>query len=298
MKRNWFVIALVSIAAVAGLFVISVLLVRSLVDRRPVVSVGGGVGVIEVEGPIIDSQETVEQLTEFGDDGSVKAIVLRVDSPGGVVGPSQEISEEVKRLVASKPVVVSMGSVAASGGYYIAAPASRILANPGTITGSIGVLMKLSNVEGLLDKIGLKATTIKSGSFKDTGSPTRPMSPEEQALLQGVVDDLHAQFVKAVADGRKLPVDEVRRLADGRVYTGQQAVALKLVDRLGGFHEAVREAGQLAGIKGEPRLIYPPRKGKLLGQLLAEEAATFLQAVARQDGSWTLRYQLPYGDVQ
>jgi protease-4 len=295
MKRNWFVIALVSIIAVAGLFVLSVLLVKALVDDRPLVSVGGGVGVIEITGPIIDSQEAVQQMGDFADNGSVKAVVLRIDSPGGVVGPSQEISAEVKRLAAAKPVVVSMGSVAASGGYYIAAPASRILANPGTITGSIGVLMKLSNVEGLLDKIGLKATTIKSGLFKDTGSSTRPMSLEEQQLLQGVVDDLHDQFVRAVAEGRKLPLDDVRRLADGRVYTGRQAVELKLVDRLGGFRDAVNEAGKLAGIEGEPRLIHPPRKRKFLGQLLAEEASSFLRAVGRQDGSWTLRYQLPYG---
>lgn len=298
MKNNWLVVALISIFAVAGLFTLSVFLVKALVDDRSLVSVGGGVGVVEVKGPIIDSVDTVKELADFADNSSVKAILLRIDSPGGVVGPSQEISAEVKRIAARKPVVISMGSVAASGGYYIAAPASRILANPGTITGSIGVIMKLSNVEGLMDKVGLKATTIKSGLFKDTGSSTRPMTQEEQRLLQTVVDDLHDQFVRAVAEGRKLPLEEVRLLADGRVYTGRQALELKLVDRLGGFQEAVAEAGKLAGIEGEPRLIHPPKKGTLLGKLLAEEASSFLRGLARSDASWSLRYQLPYGETE
>jgi protease-4 len=296
MKRNWLLIALVSIAAVTGFFILAVVVVQSLLQGRAV-SVGSGVGVVELKGPIIDSKETVQQLADFADERSVRAIVLRIDSPGGVVGPSQEICAEVKRVAAKKAVVVSMGSVAASGGYYVAAPASKIFANPGTITGSIGVIMKLSNVEGLMDKVGLKAVTIKSGPYKDTGATTRAMTPEEREILQQVVGDLHDQFVRAVAEGRKIPYEEAKQLADGRVYTGQQALALKLVDRIGTFRDAVMEAGKLAGIEGEPRLIEPPRKGRLLGRILAEEAASILEGLARQEGSWSVRYQLPvYGD--
>jgi protease-4 len=296
MKRNWIIIALVSLAAVAGFFIIAVVVVQSVLQGRSTVSVGSGVGVVELKGPIIDSKETVQQLADFADDRSVKAIVLRIDSPGGVVGPSQEICAEVKRVVAKKAVVVSMGSVAASGGYYVAAPASLIVANPGTITGSIGVIMKLSNVEGLMDKVGLKAVTIKSGPYKDTGATTRSMTPEEREILQQVVGDLHDQFVRAVAEGRKIPYEEAKQLADGRVYTGRQAHALKLVDRLGTFRDAVMEAGKLAGIEGEPRLIEPPRKGRLLGRILAEEASSVLEGLLRQDGSWSVRYQLPEYD--
>ena len=219
-----------------------------------------GIGVVEVKGMILDSRETVRQLRHFMKNDAIKAVVLRVDSPGGVVAPSQEIYEEVKKFAAKKKIVVSMGSLAASGGYYISAPATIIYANPGTITASIGVIIKLSNIEALMDKIGIKATVIKTGKFKDSGSPVRELTDEDRAMFQSVIDSTHNQFIKAVASGRKLPEDEVRRIADGRVLSGEQALALKLVDRLGTFQDAIEEAGKLAGIKGEPEVILPPKK--------------------------------------
>jgi protease-4 len=183
-----------------------------------------GVGLVEVKGMILDSRETVRQLRHFLKKDDVKAVVLRVDSPGGVVAPSQEIYEEVKKFAAKKKIIVSMGSLAASGGYYISAPATLIYANPGTITASIGVIIKLSNIESLMDKIGIKSTVIKTGKFKDSGSPVRELTPEDRAMFQSVIDSTHNQFVKAVAAGRKLPEDEVHRIAAGRVLSGEQAL--------------------------------------------------------------------------
>jgi len=219
-----------------------------------------GIGLVEIKGMIVDSGEPVRQLRYFLKKDNVKAVVLRIDSPGGVVGPSQEIHQEVKRLAAKKKVVVSMGSLAASGGYYVAAPATVIYANPGTITASIGVLIKFSNIEGLLGKVGIKSATIKTGTFKDAGSPDRPLSAEDRAMFQAVIDSTHEQFVRAVAEGRKLPIEEVRQLADGRILSGEQAKQVKLVDKLGNLQDAVEEAGRLAGISGEPELILPPKK--------------------------------------
>jgi protease-4 len=230
--KKWLII----VAGVGGglllFFGVSFLLVGLLLTDDGLFGSGDAVGVVEVKGIILDSQETIKRLRECGKNDRVKAVVLRIDSPGGVVGPSQEIHEEVKKLAAKKKVVVSMGSLAASGGYYIAAPASVIFANPGTITGSIGVIIKLSNLQELLDKVGVKVTTIKTGTYKDIGSPSRPMTEDDKALLQGVIDSSYNQFVKAVAQGRKLPEAQVRLLADGRIFTGEQALALKLVDRL------------------------------------------------------------------
>jgi protease-4 len=185
-----------------------------------------------------------------------------------------------------------MGSIAASGGYYIACGATEILANPGTITGSIGVLMKFSNLEGLLGKIGMKAFTLKTGKFKDVGSPARPMTDQEKAMLQGVIDTTHSQFVRAVAEGRKLPEAEVRSIADGRIFSGEQALALKLVDRLGTLQDAVEEAGKLAGIEGEPQVIRPPKKKKLLLDMLVEETASRIGSAVRQENEFSVNYEL------
>jgi protease-4 len=209
-----------------------------------------------------------------------------------VVGPSQEIYAAVKALACVKKVVVSMGSVAASGGYYICAPATLILANPGTITGSIGVLMKFSNIEGLMDKVGMKSFTLKAGKFKDVGSPVRSMTPEERAMLQEVIDNTHAQFIRAVAAGRRLPLALVRHLASGRIFTGEQALSLKLVDRLGTLQDAIEEAGRLGGIKGEPELIRPARKKSPLLDLLVEGTAEKLSALSRSSSEMSLDYRM------
>jgi protease-4 len=218
-------------------------------------------------------------------------VVIRVDSPGGGVGPSQEIYTEIERLAAEKPVVVSMGSVAASGGYYVAAPAQRIVANPGTITGSIGVIMNFTNYQDLLDKIGLKSNVITSGKHKDIGSSVRPMTDEDRAILQGLIDDVHQQFVAAVAKGRKLEIDVTSKLADGRVFTGRQAQAIGLVDDLGNFQDAVTIAAELSGIDDEPHLVYPPEPKKGFIQYLLEETSSQLQKGLREEAATGLQYR-------
>jgi protease IV len=216
-----------------------------------------GVAIVRVEGPILDSYQTVEELKTFAENPLVKAIVVRIDSPGGGVAPSQEIYNAVKRVRKEKnmTVVASMGTVAASGGYYIAVATDRILANPGTLTGSIGVIMQMANFQELLEKIGVKNIVVKSGKFKDIGSPFRPMQDEDRKILQSVMNDVHRQFIEVVAEGRSLDLAEVELLADGRVFTGQQAKSILLVDDIGDLHDAIKLAGELGGIEGEPRVM-------------------------------------------
>ncbi|TLY17970.1 MAG: signal peptide peptidase SppA [Nitrospirae bacterium] len=220
------------------------------------------IALVRVEGVILDAQQTVGELKRFADNPSVKAIVLRIDSPGGGVVPSQEIYDAVKRVrnKNNKMVVASMGTVAASGGYYIAAATDRIIANPGTLTGSIGVIMELANLEGLLKKIGVESLVVKSGQYKDIGSPLRKMSEGERRILQSVMDDVHRQFILAVAEGRSLDEAEVQPLADGRIFTGRQAREMKLVDELGDLDDAIRLAADLAGIEGEPKVVEPRKR--------------------------------------
>lgn len=226
--------------------------------QESVLSLLGGeaIGVLVVEGSIDDSHESIKELKRFGEMGGIKAVVVRVDSPGGEVAPTQEIYEAIEKLKKKKPVIASLGSMAASGGYYIASACHQIVANPGTLTGSIGVIMELGNVEELMRKVGLKGYSIKSGPHKDVGSPLRPLSPEGRAILQALVDDVHGQFVRAVAKGRGLPEAKVRQLADGRVYSGEQAKRLGLVDHLGNMDDAIDLAANRGGIKGVPEIIY------------------------------------------
>ncbi len=223
------------------------------------------IGLIRVEGVILDSQTTIGELKRFSENPSVKAIVIRIDSPGGGVVPSQEIHDAVKRVrnKNNKAVIASMGSVAASGGYYIAAATDRIVANPGTLTGSIGVIMETANVEGLLQKIGVEGIVIKSGKYKDVGSPLRKMSADERGLLQAVMDDVHKQFIEAVAEGRSLELRAAQVLADGRIFTGRQAKEAKLVDELGDLEDAIQLAAEVVGIEGEPKVIEPRRRFSL-----------------------------------
>jgi protease-4 len=226
------------------------------------ISMEDRVGLIRIEGVILDSQSTIGELKRFGENPAIKAIVLRIDSPGGGVVPSQEIHDAVQRVrnKNNKAVIASMGSVAASGGYYIAVATDRIMANSGTLTGSIGVIMEMANVEGLLKKIGVEGVVIKSGRFKDVGSPLRKMSDEEHELLQSVMDDVHKQFIEAVAAGRGLDVTVVQALADGRIFTGRQAKDSKLVDELGDLDAAIQLAADVAGIEGVPKVIEPRRR--------------------------------------
>lgn len=223
------------------------------------------IALIRVEGVIMDSQATVGEIKRFSENPSVKAIVLRIDTPGGGVVPSQEIYDAVKRArsKSNKAVIASMGSVAASGGYYIAAATDRIVANPGTLTGSIGVIMETANLEGLLQKIGVEGVIIKSGKYKDVGSPLRKMNAEERGLLQAVMDDVHKQFIEAVAEGRSMELHAAQMLADGRIFTGRQAKEAKLVDELGDLEDAIQLAAEVVGIEGEPKVVEPRRRFSL-----------------------------------
>jgi len=254
-------------------------------------SLGGNrVALVEIEGLIVDSDRVVKELDDFGEDPTIRAIVVRIQSPGGVVGPTQEIYDTILRISGKdksnsarvKPVVASMGSVAASGGYYLAAAATRIVANQGTLTGSIGVIMQLAEIEGLLKKVGVRYEVIKSGRYKDSGSFARPMTPEERAVLQTVLDDMHDQFVTAVAEGRRLGKDKVKALADGRVYTGRMAKDLGLVDALGGLDAAIVLAGQMGGVSGKPQIVRARRGWRLLDMFdLAggESALSWLRSI-------------------
>ncbi len=226
---------------------------------------GDKVALIRIEGVIVDSREVIEELRQYKENPSIKAIVLRIDSPGGGVVPSQEIYTEVRKVRADGKIklVASMGNVAASGGYYIAAATDKIVANPGTLTGSIGVIMELANVKDLLEKVGVQSVVIKSGRYKDLASPFRTMSAEEQALLQGVLDDVHAQFIEAVADGRSLKIEEIHDLADGRIFSGRQAKRLHLVDELGDLQDAIKLAARLVNIPGEPQVVEAKKRFSL-----------------------------------
>jgi len=217
---------------------------------------GDGVGVLQIEGAIDDSQTVLAELKRFKDMPWVKAVVVRIDSPGGAVAPTQEIFEEILRSKKQKPFIASMGGMATSGGYYIAAACDKIMANPGTLTGSIGVIMQLTNVEELMKKIGVKGVNVKSGPNKDIGSPFQPLSPEGREILQSLVDNVHSQFVTAVAKGRSMEEAQVRKLADGRIYSGAQAQKLGLIDQFGTLQDAIELAAKRAGIEAEPAVYY------------------------------------------
>ena len=214
------------------------------------------IGVVDITGLINDSEHIVNQVKKFGADKRIRGIVLRIDSPGGSVGPSQEIYDEVlKTRKGGKVIYASMGALAASGGYYIASAAEKIFANPGTLTGSIGVIMAFANAKGLMEKIGLQPQVIKAGKYKDIGSPARVMTQKEKNLLQSVVVDVHQQFIEAVANGRDISIAEVTKIADGRIFTGRQAYSLNLVDQLGGLQVSIDQLAHKAGIIGTPKII-------------------------------------------
>jgi protease-4 len=271
------------------IFVVLVVLSLVITFVQNEIPLGEKVALVRVEGPIIESKTAVDELKGYRKDKSVKAVVLRVNSPGGGVVAAQEIYEEVKRTAAVKKVVVSMGALAASGGYYISAPGSVIIANPGTITGSIGVIMEVPNIKGLLDRLGVKSEVITSGRHKDLASPLRGIGKEERGILQGVMDDIHEQFIKSVAESRKMPVDKVRALADGRVFSGRQAMKLGLVDQLGDLQAAIKKAGALAGISGEPEVVTKKGKSAWLELLEGKVPAGILNRLTSADVQYMYR---------
>ena len=279
-------IILIVIVGIGVLFFL--LIARTLVQGG---SIGDKVAVIDITGTISRTQTIIDQIHQYRDDEAIKAIVLRINSPGGSVAPVQEIHSELKKL--EKPIVASMGSTAASGGYYIAAIADEILANPGTLTGSIGVIMQFTKIKGLYEKIGLEQQVVKSGRFKDTGSPVRDLTAEERELLQATLDDVHNQFIDAVFEGRQehLTQEEIVALADGRIFSGQQALEHKLVDQLGNLPDAIERAGELGGIEGKPKVVRTERKTSMLERLLGSTGKENLDRLLDNAGV-TFRYEL------
>ncbi|MCD6273696.1 MAG: signal peptide peptidase SppA [Deltaproteobacteria bacterium] len=235
-------------------------------------SSGEKVGIIEINGVINESKDVLDKLKRLRADNSIKAIVVRINSPGGSVGPAQEIFREIKKTALKKKIVASLGAVAASGGYYVAAGTEGIIANPGTITGSIGVVMGFTNFQELLQKIGLNPVVIKSGSYKDIGSPVRKMTEKERQILQDLSDQIHRQFISAIAEGRKMDLRKVESIADGRIFSGEEARKLGLVDRLGNLEDAVEWAGRMGGIKGKIKSVYIKDKRLPFLQYLTESA--------------------------
>jgi len=298
MKKNPILIVAITAVALGALFFGIVFLASLLAGNKrtstPLQMVGSDkIALVKLEGLMITADSVVEELNDYAEDSSIKAIVLRIDSPGGGVVVSQEIYNAVRNArKEGKKVVASMGTVAASGGYYVAAAADRIVANPGTLTGSIGVKMEFANIEKLLEKIGVKGMVVKAGEYKDVGSPFREMSEQEKKLLQDVIDDVHSQFITAIAEGRNLQEAEVRAIADGRIFTGRQALDLKLVDQLGDLSDSIKVAGELVGIKGKPRLIEKRKKMPFFDYLKEESAAWIADVVTRgiSRSSMSLQY--------
>jgi protease IV len=280
-RRHPFLFFLLAITALVGGTLVCVALLFTLSRGLSRLDFGEKVGVIEVSGAITEAEDTLQRLKQFREDDTIRAIVIRINSPGGGVGPSQEIYSEIRKTIATKKVIASLGSVAASGGYYLAAAANGIVANPGTITGSIGVILGYTDLQEIFRKIGLVPVVVKSGAFKDMGSPLREMSTEERAILQGVVDQIHRQFVQAVAQGRSMDLAKVVALADGRIYTGQEALELGLVDRLGNLSDAIEWAGRLGGLQGDLKVVYAREKtGSLLKYFLESTVKAVMDQVA------------------
>lgn len=266
---------------------------KSLLNRNMT-----NIGVVKVHGVIMDSQHVLADLKEMEEAVDVKGIILRINSPGGAVGPSQEIYDAILRVKKTKPVVASFEAVAASGGYYVAVAADKIVSNPGALTGSIGVIMEFTNLSDLYNWAKVKRFNIKSGKFKDTGSESRDMTTDEKELMQGLIDNVYGQFLKAVSDGRKLPIDRVKPFADGRVLTGEQAFQNGFVDSLGGIDRATDMVKELAKIEPSQkiRFVYPEPKRKNVWDLLGQGAAEgLLKGILEKMEGLSSQMQMPNG---
>ena len=287
---------LVFAGIIAGASVI-VSVISALSPDGKEVKYGEKVGVVNVKGPILDAAPIIDSLQRFDRSGGIKAVVVRIDSPGGAVGASQEIYRQIRKTAENKPVIASMGNIAASGGYYIASAADGIVANPGTITGSIGVIMEYTNIEKLLEKIGLYPVVITSGKYKDMGSPLREMTGDERRLLQEFADTVHRQFVEDVARGREMETSAVSKIADGRIMSGQTAREHGLIDRMGNMADAVDWAAEKGGIKGDPKTVsLPEEKLPLVKYFLDKTSAEFRQWLSEvQTGSLSGGYMYDPG---
>ncbi len=262
----------IMVTAFIGLSLIFMLAAKDADFDDLLKSGGEKVGIVELTGNITSSRDIIHSLKRFRENSSIKAIVIRIDSPGGAVGPAQEIFREIRKTVKTKKVIASMGTVAASGGYYVAAGADGIVANPGTITGSIGVIMGFANFQELLRKIGMVPVVIKSGQYKDIGSPVREMTKDERGILQNLSNRIHRQFIVDIANGRGMDLSKVEGIADGRIFTGEEAKNLGLIDRLGNLEDAIEWAGRMGGIKGKISAVYAPKKKFSILKFIAESS--------------------------
>ena len=266
-------VVLLTILLYVGILCLFLVMISALL-RAPE---GGGlvfgprVAIVELEGIILDVEDLVRDLKSHRGNPLVRAVVVRINSPGGVVGPTQELYRALQQVRREgKPVVASLGAVAASGGYYVAAAADSIYANPGTLTGSIGVIMQMANLENVMKKVGVDYVVVKAGQFKDIGNISRLMTAEERRVLQSLLDDVHRQFIDAVAEGRKLDRARVVQFSDGRVFSGAQAKALAMVDEMGGLEEAINAAAKLAGLEGSPKVVLPRRRFSVMDLLRSQ----------------------------
>ena len=267
------------------------IVVQKFSTSSPDLSFSNKIGVISIEGDIYDSSTVLDQLVEFRNDRGIKAIILRINSPGGGVAETQEIYREVRKTREEKRVVVSLGNTAASGGYYIACAGEKIVANPGTITGSIGVIMKYMQYIKLLEKIGIRPEVIKSGEFKDVGSSYRDLTDRERELLEELVSDILEQFIEAVAAGRKMSVEKVRQIADGRILTGAMAKELGLVDQLGNFRDAVDLTREMSGLEGEVKLVFPKKTRIRIWDYIFQSAAVAFSDAFNNIKDTTIEYR-------
>jgi protease-4 len=296
MKQKRILIGLGVIAALLIFFFTLLFFIGRYSGAKPGRFVfGDKIAIVEIKGVITQSSGIIEELQIYLEDEGVKAIILRIDSPGGGVGPAQEIHREILKSKSKKKVVTSMGSVAASGGYYIACASDLIVANPGTITGSIGVLMQFSNFEELLKKIGIKGMVLKSGEHKDIGSPFREMTAEEKRIMQEVLDNVHQQFIQAVAEGRKLDYSKVVQIADGRILTGEQAKSFGLVDKMGNLQDTIDITAKMVGIKGKPNILYPKKRISIWELIMRDMASAIIDVLNEKGYEFNYRLFLPGG---
>lgn len=283
-RKSWFgIVMLAALLLVSISFLVMALQLDSNDGKRKLTGLAAGekIGVLPLEGVITDSKDIIEKLLAFRDDDSIKAIVLRIDSPGGSVGPSQEIFEEVRKVDKKKPVITSVGSLAASGGYYVAVGTRYIISNPGSLVGSIGVIMPLYNAEELIKWAKIQPQIIKSGPLKDIGNPAHAMTEDERAALQSIVDDTYAQFVTAVTQGRTfagMTTASVLAVADGRIFTGLQAKKLGMIDEIGTLRDTIAYAGKLVKIEGEPKIAYPREEKKTFWNYVVEQGSSSIKS--------------------
>lgn len=290
MKRSRTGVALLFIAFLVVGFVALVIALSIFSDEKEtsnwasVLESGNKIGVINLEGTIASSDEILKQIRKFRKKSSIKAILIRVNSPGGTVAPAQEIYREISRTKKKKPVVVSMETVAASAAYYIASSADTIVCSQGTITGSIGVIMILPEIHKVIQKIGVDVNIIKAGKYKDIGSGVKPLGDEERNILESFAAEVHEQFISDVARGRegKIDIEKLREIADGRFFTGEKAKEMGLVDTIGNFYDAVKIAAELGKITTEPELVYPKKRWDNVMDLLLESSMSAINRVSER----------------